>query len=267
VAGALFAVLVAVVAAGPLLYTADPDVLDLSAAGLGPSAMHPLGTDESGRDVLSRLMHGGRVSLAVGLAAMGVAIAFGSLVGTVAGAVGGRADAVLMRGVDAMLAVPAIFVAITAITFLGPTSQTLIAAIGFTSWMGVSRVVRSDLLVLRELPFVDAARGLGASFPSIVMRHLVPHLVPTVLVASSLGVGTALLTESALSFLGLGVQPPAASWGNMLSNAQTYVFSYPWLAAYPGLMILLTVLSVNLLGDALRDATIPSARSTTPPFA
>jgi peptide/nickel transport system permease protein len=256
VAIALLALLGLAVVLGPFLYAVDPSALDLGSAGLGPSRQHPLGTDESGRDVLSRLLHGGRVSLAVGLAAMAVAVGLGSLVGTVAGTWRGRVDTVLMRLADATLAVPAVFVAILALTFFGPTRGTLIAAIGLTSWMGVSRVVRAEVLLLRELPFIDAARGLGATTPRIVVRHLAPHLTPIVLVAAALGVGSALLTESALSFLGLGIQPPAASWGNMLSNAQTYLFSYPWLALYPGLMIVLTVLAVNLLGDALRDATI-----------
>jgi peptide/nickel transport system permease protein len=254
VAITLLGVMLLAVTVGPGIYTQSPDALDLAAAGSGPSGQHPLGTDESGRDVLSRLLHGGRVSLAVGLSAMAVAVGLGTLVGSLAGTLRGRSDAALMRIADAMLAIPAIFVAITALTFLGSSSITLISAIGLTSWMGVSRVVRAELLLLRELPFVEAARSLGAPLPAVLVRHLLPHLVPTILVASSLGIGTALLTESALSFLGLGVQPPTASWGNMLSNAQTYVFSYPWLAAYPGLAILLTVLSVNLLGDALRDA-------------
>jgi peptide/nickel transport system permease protein len=228
--------------------------MDLARAGAGPSAAHPLGTDESGRDVVARLLAGGRVSLAVGLLAMLVAVTVGGAVGALAGYRGGWMDAFLMRVTDAALAVPTLFVVITVLTFLGPSAPTLVLAIGATSWMGAARVVRGELQVLRVQPFVEAARALGTGALPIVARHLVPHLVPTILVAASLGVGTAILTESALSFLGLGIQAPAASWGNMLSGAQSYLFSYPWLAIYPGLLILLTVVAVNLLSDAVRDS-------------
>ncbi|MGQ0766112.1 MAG: ABC transporter permease [Gemmatimonadota bacterium] len=256
VATLLLAALLMAVTAGPLIWTIDPDTLDFSAAGAGPSTEHPLGTDESGRDVLSRLLHGGRVSLAVGLAATAVALGIGTLVGTLAGALRGRTDSLLMRVTDAMLAIPAILLAITALTFLGASTTTLVATIGLTSWMGVSRVVRAELLLVREMPWIEAARALGTPLPSMVRRHWLPHLAPSVIVAASLGTGSALLAESALSYLGLGVQPPAASWGNMLSNAQAHVFSRPLLAVWPGIAILLTVLAVNLIGDALRDRIV-----------
>ena len=149
--------------------------------------------------------------------------------------------------------VPALFVVILVLTFMGSSVFTLVGAIGATSWMGAARVVRGELRVLREQPFVEAARALGTPHLSIMVRHLLPHLVPTVLVAATVGVPSAILMESALSFLGLGVQPPAASWGNMLSGAQTYLTSYPWLALYPGLLILCTVLAVNTLGETLRN--------------
>jgi peptide/nickel transport system permease protein len=239
---------------GPMLYDVDPLQMNLAQAGAGPSALHPLGADESGRDVLGRLLAGGRVSLAVGLLAMLVAVAFGGTLGAIAGYRGGWLDQLLMRFTDAALAIPMLFVVITVLTFLGPSVPTLVLAIGATSWMGAARVVRGELQVLREQPYVEAARALGNRGLPIIARHLVPHLVPTLLVAAALGVATAILMESALSFLGLGVQPPAASWGNMLSGAQAYLFSYPWLAIYPGVMILLTVVSVNLLGDAVRDS-------------
>lgn len=239
---------------GPLLYRVDPVQMNLALAGAAPSALHPLGADESGRDVLGRLLAGGRVSLAVGLLAMLVAVAFGGTLGAIAGYRGGWLDQLLMRFTDAALAIPMLFVVITVLTFLGPSVPTLVLAIGATSWMGAARVVRGELQVLREQPYVEAARALGTRGLPIIVRHLLPHLVPTLLVAAALGVATAILMESALSFLGLGVQPPAASWGNMLSGAQTYVFSYPWLAIYPGVLILLTIVSVNLLGDAVRDS-------------
>jgi peptide/nickel transport system permease protein len=253
-AGAVLALLIGLTVLGPLLYRVSPNALDLAWAGAGPSARHPLGADESGRDVLSRLLAGGRVSLAVGLLAMAVSVAAGTVVGAVAGYRSGWLDGVLMRFTDAALAVPTLFVVITVLTFFGPSVSALVAAIGATSWMGTARVVRGELQLLRAQPYVEASRALGSHGLPIVTRHLLPHLVPTVLVASTFGVGTAILMESALSFLGLGVQPPAASWGNMLSGAQTYLLPHPWLAVYPGVMILLTVVAVNLLGDALRDA-------------
>lgn len=261
-AGIVLLVLVLAAVAGPMFYRADPLTMDLSIAGHGPSAAHPLGVDESGRDVVGRLMAGGRVSLTVGLLAMVLAVGLGSLIGTIAGFGGGWVDTVLMRLTDAALAIPALFVVILVLTFLGPSVPTLVGAIGATSWMGAARVVRGELRVLREQPFVEAARALGTPGINIMARHLLPHLVPTVLVAATLGVATAILMESTLSFLGLGVQPPAASWGNMLSGAQTYLFSLPWLALYPGLLILLTVLSVNVVGEALRDALEASRNST-----
>jgi peptide/nickel transport system permease protein len=255
----LLTLLVLFAVAGPLVHTQSPTQLDLGNAGAGPSALHPLGTDESGRDVLSRLVAGARVSLSVGLSAMVVALLVGTTIGALAGYRRGALDSVLMRVTDAGLSIPTIFVVILVMTFMGPSAATLVLAIGATSWMTLTRLVRGELLVLREQPWVEAARALGARGLPIMARHLLPHLAPTILVAASLGIGTAILTESALSFLGLGVQPPAASWGNMLSGAQAYLFAYPWLAIYPGLLILLTVIAVNLLGDAIRDAWLPTA--------
>lgn len=246
-------VLLAVVA-GPVLYRVDPNLLDLGSAGQRASWAHPLGTDESGRDLLSRLLHGGRVSIAVGVAAMSVSVLLGTIVGGVAGFRRGWSDTVLMRLTDAVLSIPTIFVVITVLTFLGPSIPTLVLVIGATSWMGLARIVRGELLSLRERSFIEAAVALGERPLPLFVKHLLPHLWPAILVNATLGVGTAILTESALSFLGLGVQPPAASWGNMLSGAQSYLFSYPWLAAYPGLLILISVAGVNLLGDALGDA-------------
>jgi peptide/nickel transport system permease protein len=255
-AGVLLLLIVAAIA-GPALYRVDPLSMDLSIAGRGPTPAHFLGTDESGRDVLARLMVGARVSLTVGLLAMVLAVGLGTLIGTVAGFGGGWVDSLLMRVTDAALAVPVLFVVILVLTFLGPSVLTLVWAIGATSWMGAARVVRGELRVLREEPFVEAARALGTPRVVIMMRHLLPHLVPPVLVAASVGVPSAILTESALSFLGLGVQPPAASWGNMLSGAQTYLTSYPLLAIFPGLLILVTVLAVNAVGEVLRRALDP----------
>jgi len=256
---AVLALLVVALAFGPLAYRVDPDALDLANIGARPGATHPLGTDESGRDVLSRLLIGGRVSLAVGTAAVLCALALGLSLGSLAGLAGRRFDTVVMRFTDAMLSIPTFFVVIAAVTFLGGGIAGLVVAIGATSWMGLARVVRGELLTIREQPYVEAARSLGARPWRVFARHALPHVLPSVIVNATFGVGTAILTESALSFLGLGVQPPAASWGNMLSNAQNYLYTTPWLAVYPGVLILVTVVAVNVFGDALRDALEPGS--------
>jgi peptide/nickel transport system permease protein len=229
-------------------------VLDLGNAGAKPSSAHPLGTDESGRDVLARLLSGGRVSLAVGLAAVGCSLLVGISLGALAGHRRGAIDTIVMRFTDAMLSIPTIFLVIAALTFLGATTPGLVLAIGATSWMGIARLVRGEMLSLREQPFVEASRALGAPGSRIVWRHVLPHVGPSIITNATLGIGTAILTESALSFLGLGVQPPAASWGNMLSGAQNYLASAPRLALYPGAFIVVTVVAINVLGDALRGS-------------
>ena len=259
VAVAVLVLLVLAAVAGPSLYGVDPDVLDFAQIGAAPGARYPLGTDELGRDLLSRLLVGGRVSLAVGLAAMILSVTIGTSVGVLAGLGRRWADSLLMRLTDATLSIPTIFVVISVLTFLGPSIPTLVIAIGATSWMGLARLVRSELFTLRAQGFVEAARALGARPGAVLVRHLLPHLLPLILVNATAGVASAILTESALSFLGLGVQPPAASWGNMLSGAQTTLFSHPSLAVYPGILIVLTVVATNLFGDSLRDAFAPAA--------
>jgi peptide/nickel transport system permease protein len=238
--------------AGPLVWRADPDSLDLAMMAAAPSAAHPLGTDESGRDVLARLMHGGRVSLLVGTGAMATAVVIGVIVGTFAGALAGWTDAALMRTTDALLAVPAVFIALTALSLFGPTVRNLILVIALTSWMGLARLVRGEVMVLRHELYVESARALGASPVSVLARHIVPQLVPTIAVGAMVGMASAMLTESALSFLGMGVQPPAASWGNMLSGAQTTLLTAPRLAIWPGVMIALAVAGCNALGGRAR---------------
>ena len=259
-AAGLVALLAVMAIVGPLLYDADPNALDLARAAQPPGAGHPLGTDESGRDVLGRLLAGGRVSLAVGFAAVACSGLVGLSLGAIAGLGGRRLDSFVMRLTDAMMAVPALFLIITTLALFGTTVTGLVIAIGATSWMGLARLVRAELLAIREQDYVEAARALGTRPLSVLTRHAFPHLLPSVLVNITFGVGTAILMESALSFIGLGIQPPAASWGNMLSNALTYLHASPALAIYPGVMILLTVVSVNVLGDALRDAAEPSNR-------
>jgi peptide/nickel transport system permease protein len=258
VAGGMVAFLAIAAIVGPVLYRTDPNVLDLARAGAPPGAGHPLGMDESGRDVLGRLLAGGRVSLAVGFAAVACSGLLGLSLGALAGFGGRRLDAIVMRLTDAMMAIPALFLIITTLALFGTSVTGLVIAIGATSWMGLARLVRAELLSIREQAYVEAARALGMQPASVLARHALPHLLPSVLVNVTFGVGTAILMESALSFIGLGIQPPSASWGNMLTNAQSYLYSTPWLAVYPGLLILVTVVAVNVLGDALRDAAEPN---------
>ena len=240
---------------GPVLRGVDPDALNLAATVAGSSWTHPLGTDESGRDVLARLMVGGRVSLAVGLFATAIALGAGTVAGMLAGWNGGRTEAVIMRLTDAAMAVPAFFVALAVLTIFGSRLPLLVAVIAATSWMGIARLVRAEVASLKEREFVQAARALGRPAVGIFVRHLLPNLAPTLSVAASVGVAWAILTESALSFLGLGVQPPGASWGNMLTGAQNYLYTAPRLAVWPGVMILLTTLACNGLGEAMRRGT------------
>ncbi|AFZ69440.1 ABC transporter permease [Deinococcus peraridilitoris] len=244
---------------GPLVYLADPEAIDFARQFAPPSFAHPLGTDENGRDILIRLMLGGRVSLTVGFAAVAISLFFGVLLGGLAGYHRGLFDSLVMRFTDGMLAIPAFFIALLALTFFGTGLLQLVLVIGLTSWMGLARLVRGEILRYREELVVEAARALGAGDSRILARHVLPQVIPTVIVYTSVGISYAILTESALSFLGLGIQPPAASWGNMLNGAQNYIYSSPWLAVYPGALILLTVLAFNLLGDGLRDATDPNA--------
>jgi peptide/nickel transport system permease protein len=245
---------------GPLLWTIAPDTTNPAISLAGPSAAHPLGTDELGRDVLSRLLHGSRVTLLVGVAAMLAALLLGVIVGAVAGFNGGWLDAVLMRFTDGMLAVPAFFFILVVITVLGTSIATLVMVIGALSWMPVARVVYGETLRWKTAEFVVAAISLGVPGPRLLARHILPQAVPSLVVSATLGVALAILTESALSYLGLGVQPPLPSWGNMLQRAQQYVFTAPALALYPGLAITVVVLAFNFLGDGLRDALDPRRR-------
>ncbi|WP_019588622.1 ABC transporter permease [Deinococcus apachensis] len=256
------AVLIAVVLfafLGPVLRPVNPEALDLGNTLGRVSWSHPLGTDENGRDVLIRLMLGGRVSLLVGLFAVLVSLIVGTFIGALAGFYGGWLEGLLMRFTDGILALPAFFVSVLTLTFFGPGLVPLVLVIGLTSWMGLARLVRGEVLKYREEQYVEAARALGGRDGRVLFRHVLPQVLPTLIVNASVGISTAILAESALSFLGLGIQPPNASWGNMLSGAQNYFYTAPRLAVYPGLLILVTVLASNLLGDAVRDATDPTS--------
>jgi peptide/nickel transport system permease protein/oligopeptide transport system permease protein len=221
---------------------------------LPPSAAHPFGTDVLGRDILSRTLYGARVSLLVGVVAVLIMVIIGLIAGAVAAYYGGWWDSIVMRTADVFFAFPYILFAIVLIAILGFGLQTVFIAIGVLGWPSIARVFRSSILSVKENEYVDAARAMGASTPRILFRHIMPNAVAPIIVYGTMSVGGAILTEAALSFLGVGVQPPSPSWGNMLSEARTYLFTAPWLMLYPGLAILTTVLAFVLLGDGLRDA-------------
>lgn len=244
----------------PWIAPHDPGKTDVSLKLKPPSPEHPLGTDQLGRDVLSRMLYGSRISLSVGFVAVAISLLIGILVGAVAGYYGRWVDTLLMRFVDIMLCFPTFFLILTVVALLGPSIFNIMFVIGITSWMGTSRFVRAEFLSLRERDFVQAARALGVKDRRIIFRHILPNGLAPVFVTATLDVATAILVEAGLSFLGFGVQPPAPSWGNILTEGRTYIFDAWWLTLFPGLAILLTVLSFNLLGEGLRDALDPRLR-------
>jgi len=235
---------------------AQPDPVE--GANLGPSAAHLFGTDQLSRDVLSRVATGARISLAVAAIAVGLSITLGALVGLVAGYWGGYVDAALMRLVDGALAIPRLFILLLVLAMSDRVPVwLLVVLIGATGWLGTSRIIRGEVLRLREESYVRAAEALGASRRRVILRHLLPNTLGPLLVAATLGVGDVILLEAGLSFLGLGVQPPAPSWGGMILDAREVLVTAPWAGLFPGIAIVLTVLSANLLGDAVRDAVDP----------
>ncbi len=241
----------------PYITTWEPGAIDAYHVLLSPSPDHWFGTDELGRDVFTRVVYGARISLKVGFVSVGIAVAIGTVLGLVSGFYGGVVDTVIMRFVDIMLCFPTFFLILAVIAFLEPDIWYIMAIIGLTGWMGVARLVRAEVLSLRERDFVLAARALGASDLRIIFRHILPNAASPVLVSATLGVAGAILTESALSFLGIGVQPPTPSWGNILTAGKDYVEFAWWLSLFPGLAILVTVLAYNLLGEGIRDALDP----------
>lgn len=244
----------------PLLAPYPPNIEHLDHILEPPSAEFWLGTDRLGRDVFSRLLFGGRVSLWVGFVAVGISIATGTLLGLASGYFRGWVDEAIMRLVDIMLCFPSFFLILAVIAFLEPSLINIMAVIGLTSWMGCARLVRAETLSLRERDFVAAARINGVSSFRILGRHILPNAMAPILITATLGVAGAILIESGLSFLGLGVQPPTASWGNMLMDGKIAIEIAPWLSVYPGLAILITVLGYNLLGESLRDLLDPRLR-------
>jgi peptide/nickel transport system permease protein len=254
----VLAALAVVCAAAPLISPFDPDKTHLLDVYEAPSLTHPFGTDDLGRDLATRILYGGRVSLTIGLLAVSVALTVGTLVGVAAGYYGGLIDNLLMRTVDALYSFPRLFLLILfSVVFKGMTVGVVILVLGLLSWLTTSRLVRATFLSLKNREFVEAARCVGARDRRIIFRHILPNSLAPIIVAGTLGVGGAIIAESTLSFLGLGIQPPTSSWGNMLNHATTDMGKAPWLAFFPGFFIFLAVMSINFIGDGLRDALDP----------
>ena len=231
----------------------DPNYIDINAILLSPDGTHWMGTDALGRDVFSRMLYGAQISLLVGIVAVGISTFIGIILGSLAGYYRGVTDTIIMRLVDVMLSIPSFFLILAVIAFLTPSIWNIMIVIGLTSWMGVTRLVRAEFLSLKERDFVLAAQTLGASDLRIILTHLLPNSLGPIIVSTVLGVASAVLIESGLSFLGLGVQAPTASWGNILTDGKEYIQFAWWLSLFPGLAILITVLGYNLLGEGLRD--------------
>ncbi|HRV36880.1 MAG TPA: ABC transporter permease [Desulfomonilia bacterium] len=245
----------------PVIAPYDPSAIDVDNILMPPSAQHLFGTDDLGRDVFTRMLYGAGISLKVGFVAVGIATIIGVLLGSIAGYYGGVIDLIIMRFVDIMLCFPSFFLILAVIAFLEPSIFNIMAVIGLTSWMGITRLVRAEFLSLKERDFVLAVKAMGAKSPRIIFLHILPNAMAPVLVAATLGIASAVLVESALSFLGIGVQPPTPSWGNILTLGQSTLGVAWWLSLFPGMAILITVLGYNLLGEGIRDAIDPRLRS------
>lgn len=254
-------VLIALAIFAPWIAPKDPLRISILDKFVAPGERgYVLGADEVGRDLLSRLIYAGRISLLVGFAAMAVTVVVGTVVGLVSGFYGGWVDTLLMRVTDALMCFPTIFLLLVLAAFLGSSVYTITLIIGFTAWMELARILRNQTLALRERDYIHAARALGASNARIITKHLLPNSLAPIVVAATLNIANAVLAESYISYLGYGIQPPEASWGNMLNNAQAYFTDAPWVAIFPGLVITLTVLGFNFIGDGLRDALDPNVR-------
>ncbi|QHN04003.1 ABC transporter permease [Granulicella sp. WH15] len=248
----------------PLLAPSDPAQLNLDARMLTPSAAHWFGTDELGRDVLSRTLYGARISLIVAVSVVAISLAIGLIAGSLAGFYGGLADTLVNVYLsNAFLALPGILLAIAFVAFLGPGLLNLILALSISGWVGYARLVRAQVMTVKEREFVEAARALGASDVRVLVRHILPNIVQPLIVQAAIGMAGAVLAEATLSFLGLGIPAPAASWGSMLNDARSHLFDSPHMVFFPALAVMLCVLSFNFIGDALRDYLDPRTRLTT----
>jgi peptide/nickel transport system permease protein len=262
VAGVLLLLLFVLCAVfAPVLAPHDPAQLDLNARLLPPSHAHFFGTDELGRDIFSRTIYGARISLTVAVSVVAISLAFGLMMGALAGFYGGWLDAVInIYVMNACLALPGILLAIAFVAFLGPGLWNLIFALSIGGWVGYARLVRAQVMAVKEREFVEAARALGASDLRILLRHILPNIVQPLIVQAAIGMAGAVLAEATLSFLGLGIPPPAASWGSMLNDARSHLFESPHMIAFPAIAVMLCVLSFNFIGDALRDRMDPRTR-------
>jgi peptide/nickel transport system permease protein len=262
-AGSLVVILLFVISIlAPWIAPHDPNQMNLQKVLMPPSGTHLFGTDQLGRDVFSRMIWGARISLKVGFVATGIAILIGTMLGSVSGYYGRWVDTIIMRFVDIMLCFPAFFLILALIALLEPSIWNIMIIIGLTGWMGITRLIRADFISLKERDFVLAARAIGAGDLRIIFVHILPNAMASVLVAATLGVAGAILTESALSFLGIGVQPPTPSWGNILTAGKDNIDIAWWLSLYPGMAILVTVLGYNLLGEAIRDSLDPRLKGS-----
>ena len=266
--GRLLAVIVLTVLAGcallaPWIAPHDPLRQNLENDLISYSSDHPLGTDKLGRDILSRTIYGGRVSLLTGVATVLISVAIGFAAGAISGYFGGWADLLLMRAVDILMAFPGLLLAIALTAVLGPGLNHVILALCLIGWTSYARLVRGEVLALREREFVHAARGLGCSPKRIIIRHMIPNLLPPLLIQATFGLAAAVVAEGSLSFLGLGVAPPTPSWGSMLNEGRQFLLVAPHLTTYPGLALMITVLTLNRLGDALQDRLRPEDRELT----
>lgn len=244
----------------PYIAPYSPTEIDVDNVLSPPSLKHPFGTDELGRDVFSRMIYGARVSLSVGFVAVGIAIFTGTILGALAGYYGGKIDSLLMRFVDIMLTFPTIFLILAVVIIVEQSIWTIMVIIGLTGWMDVARLVRAEFLSLKEREFVQAAKALGVDNLRIIFRHILPNALAPVFVAAVFGIAGAILTESALSFLGFGIKPPEPSWGNILTSGKDNIEVAWWLSLFPGLAIFITTLSYNLVGETLRDSLDPRLR-------
>ncbi|HAM39513.1 MAG: peptide ABC transporter permease [Elusimicrobia bacterium RIFOXYC2_FULL_34_12] len=258
VAGIVIIIILIIIAAlSPIIATHNPFEGNILERLQPPTSNHLLGTDEIGRDVFSRMIYGARISISVGIIAVTISLIIGTFLGLISGYFGGKIDIIIMRFVDIMLCFPSFFLILMVIAFLEPNIYNVMIVIGLTSWTGLARLVRGETLTIKERDFITAAKGLGLRKRRIIFVHILPNVISPVIVSSILGVGAAILVESGLSFLGLGVQPPTPSWGNILTSGKDYIHIAWWLSLFPGLAILITVLGWNLLGEGLRDVFDP----------
>lgn len=255
--GAVAIVLLTLAAVFAFLYPVDPNKISVTERWMWPCAAHPFGTDDMGRDYLARCLYGGRASLAAGFMAMVLSTFIGIVVGSVSGYMGGKIDAILMRIVDALMSLPTFLIMVVMNAYLEPGLQNVVLIIGFLTWMNIARIVRGETMSVNQREYVIYAKISGQKNLAVIVKHILPNIMPTIIVAATMNIANAILMESALSFFGMGLRPPAASWGSMLSNAQGYIATAPYMAFFPGFLILITVISFNYLGEVLRKVFEP----------